>query len=68
MQKQRFEIEWEHLCIVTILNVMESKIDCKKIMNGKQMFIRTNKNLNSSETIVLQIFVENIFNLCMCIG
>jgi hypothetical protein len=34
---------------------MESKIDCKKnkIMNGKQMFIRTNKKLNSSETIVL---------------
>lgn len=38
MQKQRFKIEWEHLCIVTILNGMESKSTAKKIMNGKQMF------------------------------
>ena len=30
MQQQRFKIEWEHLYIVTILNDMESKIDCKK--------------------------------------
>ena len=53
MQKQRFKIEWEHLCIVTILNGMESKIDYKQIINGK--YLRTNKKLNSSETIFLQI-------------
>ena len=33
--------------------IWNQKLTAKKIMNGKQMFIRTNKKLNSNETIVL---------------